>query len=116
MKVWLRLRDAKHKDRAGVMKLFEQNRMGLAIHCAAQPSHYKAKEIPLVDFEVNALGTLNLLEATRRHSPAAVFIMMSAKSATSATCESFARITRTGPTLAASTTFLKKWSRLRPSM
>jgi CDP-paratose 2-epimerase len=65
------------RDRAGIMSLFEQNRFDLVIHCAAQPSHDKAKEIPLVDFEVNALGTLNLLEATRQHSPDAVFIMMS---------------------------------------
>ena len=65
------------RDRAGVMSLFEQNRFDLVIHCAAQPSHDKAREIPLVDFEVNALGTLNLLEATRQHSPDAVFIMMS---------------------------------------
>ena len=65
------------RDRAGVMSLFEQNRFDLVIHCAAQPSHDKAKEIPLIDFEVNALGTLNLLEATRQHCPDAVFIMMS---------------------------------------
>ena len=65
------------RDRAGVMTLFEENRFDLVIHCAAQPSHDKAKEIPLVDFEVNALGTLNLLEATRQHCPDAVFIMMS---------------------------------------
>lgn len=65
------------RDRPGVMALFEQNRFDLVIHCAAQPSHDKAKEIPLVDFEVNALGTMNLLEATRQHSPEAVFIMMS---------------------------------------
>jgi CDP-paratose 2-epimerase len=65
------------RDRTGIMSLFEQNRFDLVIHCAAQPSHDKAKEIPLVDFEVNALGTLNLLEATRQHSPEAVFIMMS---------------------------------------
>ncbi len=59
------------------MSLFEQNHFDLVIHCAAQPSHDKAKEIPLIDFEVNALGTMNLLEATRQHSPEAVFIMMS---------------------------------------
>jgi CDP-paratose 2-epimerase len=59
------------------MSLFEQNGFDLVIHCAAQPSHDKAKEIPLVDFEVNAVGTLNLLEATRQHCPDAVFIMMS---------------------------------------
>lgn len=47
------------------------------IHCAAQPSHDKAKEIPVLDFEVNALGTMNLLELTRQYSPKAVFIFMS---------------------------------------
>jgi len=47
------------------------------IHCAAQPSHDKAKDIPLIDFEVNANGTLNLLELTRIYSPESVFIFMS---------------------------------------
>src|SRR6266849_3498391 len=45
--------------------------------CAAQPSHDKAREIPLIDFEVNALGTINLLEATRQHCPEAVFVFLS---------------------------------------
>jgi CDP-paratose 2-epimerase len=65
------------RDRAALDTLFKANRIDLVIHCAAQPSHDKAKEIPLVDFEVNAVGTINLLEATRRHSPDAVFIHMS---------------------------------------
>ncbi len=47
------------------------------IHCAAQPSHDKASDIPLLDFEVNALGTVNLLEAMRQHCPEAVFLFMS---------------------------------------
>jgi CDP-paratose 2-epimerase len=47
------------------------------IHCAAQPSHDKAKDIPIIDFEVNALGTMNLLELTRQSSPAAAFVFMS---------------------------------------
>jgi CDP-paratose 2-epimerase len=47
------------------------------IHCAAQPSHDKAKEIPTVDFAVNATGTLNMLELTRKYSPNATFIFMS---------------------------------------
>ena len=42
-----------------------------------QPSHDKAREIPFVDFDVNAVGTLNLLEATRQHCRDAVFILMS---------------------------------------
>lgn len=47
------------------------------IHCAAQPSHDKAKDFPLIDFAVNANGTLNLLELTRLHAPDAPFIFMS---------------------------------------
>jgi CDP-paratose 2-epimerase len=47
------------------------------IHCAAQPSHDKAKEIPLVDFEVNAVGTLNVLEGVRRYAQDAVVCYMS---------------------------------------
>ena len=47
------------------------------IHCAAQPSHDWAAKEPFTDFEVNALGTLNLLEFTRKYCPAASFIFMS---------------------------------------
>ncbi len=65
------------RDRPGVMRLFAERPFDLIVHCAAQPSHDKAKDIPLVDFEVNALGTLNLLEATRLHAPQAVFVHMS---------------------------------------
>jgi CDP-paratose 2-epimerase len=65
------------RDRAGIFGLFSAQRFDLVIHCASQPSHDKACEIPLVDFDVNAVGTLNLLEATRHHSPDAVFIHMS---------------------------------------
>jgi len=61
-----------------VRSLFEAHGpFDAVIHCAAQPSHDKAKEIPLLDFEVNAVGTLILLEYTRRCSPDAVFIFMS---------------------------------------
>jgi len=49
----------------------------LVIHTAAQPSHDWAAKEPLTDFHVNATGTLNLLEATRLHSPKAVFIFTS---------------------------------------
>jgi CDP-paratose 2-epimerase len=65
------------RDRAGLDSLFADHRFEKIIHCAAQPSHDKAREIPLLDFEVNALGTLNLLEAARRHCPEAVFVLMS---------------------------------------
>ncbi len=67
--------DIRHRE--AIFNTFRQCKFDLVIHCAAQPSHDKAKEIPLVDFDVNAGGTLNLLEATRLHSPEAVFLLMS---------------------------------------
>jgi CDP-paratose 2-epimerase len=65
------------RDREAIFALFREHRFDRIIHCAAQPSHDKAGEIPLVDFEVNALGTVNLLEATRLFSPDAVFLFIS---------------------------------------
>src|SRR5690348_1959969 len=65
------------RDRAAIEELFRTKRFDLIVHCAAQPSHDKARDIPLLDFEVNALGTLNLLEATRQNSPDAVFTFLS---------------------------------------
>jgi CDP-paratose 2-epimerase len=47
------------------------------IHTAAQPSHPRSIEIPMEDFEINALGTLNLLEAARKYNKAAPFIFCS---------------------------------------
>jgi len=65
------------RDRGAVMGLFERQRFDLVVHCAAQPSHDLAATRPFDDFEVNALGTLNLLEAARQHCPDAVFAHMS---------------------------------------
>lgn len=65
------------RDRQGILQLFTAHRFDLIIHCAAQPSHDKAREIPVVDFDVNAVGTLNLLETARQLCPDAVFIHMS---------------------------------------
>lgn len=65
------------RDRDAVFELFRTEHPDLIIHCAAQPSHDRAAEIPFLDFEVNANGTLNLLEATRQFSPEAVFCHMS---------------------------------------
>ncbi len=65
------------RDKAAMDRLFRDNRFDLIVHCAAQPSHDKAAQIPVLDFEVNALGTMVLLEATRQHCPEAVFIHMS---------------------------------------
>ncbi|MEO5924189.1 MAG: NAD-dependent epimerase/dehydratase family protein [Bryobacteraceae bacterium] len=60
------------RDRQGVRDLFEKERPGFIIHTAAQPSHDLAASIPYDDFDVNAVGTLNLLVAARdfaRESP-----------------------------------------------
>ena len=65
------------RNRKDLFALFEDHSFDLIIHCAAQPSHDKACQIPILDFEVNALGTVNLLEATRLFSPESVFIHMS---------------------------------------
>lgn len=65
------------RDRAAVLGLLKQHRADAIIHCAAQPSHDLAKSRPFDDFEVNATGTLNLLEAARQHCPEAPFIFMS---------------------------------------
>jgi len=67
------------RDREGLRKLFEEYKAGikLIIHAAAQPSHDWAANEPLTDFEINATGTLNLLEMTRLHCPGAVFIFTS---------------------------------------
>jgi CDP-paratose 2-epimerase len=65
------------RDREGIFELFREQRFDAILHCAAQPSHDKAREIPLLDFEVNAVGTANLLEATRQFCAEAAFVFMS---------------------------------------
>src|SRR5438045_380197 len=60
------------RDRQPIRDLFERNRPNFIIHTAAQPSHDKAASIPYEDFDVNAVGTMNLLVAARdfcRESP-----------------------------------------------
>jgi len=57
------------RDRAGVAALVRRLRPGFIVHAAAQPSHDKAAEIPLEDFDVNAGATLNLLAAARASAP-----------------------------------------------
>ncbi|HOE09807.1 MAG TPA: NAD-dependent epimerase/dehydratase family protein [bacterium] len=65
------------RDREAILNLFQDRGFDLVVHCAAQPSHDLAKDRPFDDFDVNAGGTLNLLEATRRYHPDAVFVHMS---------------------------------------
>jgi CDP-paratose 2-epimerase len=67
------------RDATAVDRLFAKYGADIAliIHTAAQPSHDWAAKEPFTDFSVNAVGTLNLLEATRQHCPDAVFIFTS---------------------------------------
>jgi CDP-paratose 2-epimerase len=64
-------------DRERVRTLIQEVRPSLLVHTAAQPSHDRAADIPFLDFEVNAMGTLNLLQAVRETSPETVFVHMS---------------------------------------
>ena len=57
------------RDQKEVSEIICELTPDLIIHCAAQPSHDLAARMPFVDFGVNATGTLNLLEATRRYVP-----------------------------------------------
>ncbi|HUV32281.1 MAG TPA: NAD-dependent epimerase/dehydratase family protein [Devosiaceae bacterium] len=65
------------RDRDGVLDLLETLTPGAIVHTAAQPSHDRAAAIPFDDFDTNAVGTLNLLEAARRHCPQSPFVFMS---------------------------------------
>ena len=65
------------RDRAKVFSLFVEIKPDAIVHTAAQPSHDKAAEIPCEDFDVNAVGTLNLLEATRLACPESPFVHLS---------------------------------------
>jgi CDP-paratose 2-epimerase len=54
-----------------------KNNISVVIHCAAQPSHDWAKDKAFIDFEINAKGTLNLLELTKNYCSKSPFIFMS---------------------------------------
>ena len=59
-----------------IFKKYKKN-ISLIIHCAAQPSHDYGKNYPILDFNVNAAGTLNLLKLTEKYCPESPFIFMS---------------------------------------
>jgi CDP-paratose 2-epimerase len=65
------------RDRAGVLELVKTVRPDVIVHAAAQPSHDRAAAIPFDDFDTNAVGTLNLLEAARQACPESPFVHMS---------------------------------------
>lgn len=65
------------RDRLRISALFKEMPIDTVVHCAAQPSHDLAAKRPLDDFDVNAVGTVNLLEASRLHRPNATFVHLS---------------------------------------
>lgn len=76
------LRDYQHheldiRDRQGVLKLVRAVKPQAIVHAAAQPSHDRAAAIPFDDFDTNAVGTFNLLEAARQACSESPFVHMS---------------------------------------
>jgi CDP-paratose 2-epimerase len=69
--------DVDIRDRSAVGELLAAVRPDLVVHCAAQPSHDLAARRPFDDFDVNAVGTLNLLEAARAACPESPFVFLS---------------------------------------
>jgi len=65
------------RDRQGVLDLVAEVKPDAIVHTAAQPSHDRAAAIPFDDFDTNAVGTLNMLEAARRACPEAPLVHMS---------------------------------------
>lgn len=65
------------RRRDDILRLLAETRPDLIVHTAAQPSHDLAASRPFDDFDVNAVGTMNMLEATRQNAPEAVFVHMS---------------------------------------
>lgn len=65
------------RDRSGLIDLITTVKPNAIVHTAAQPSHDRAASIPFDDFDTNAVGTFNLLEATRRYSTEIPFVHLS---------------------------------------
>jgi len=65
------------RNRMALCDIFDKERPDIIIHCAAQPSHDLARDCPFDDFEINANGTLHLLEAVRQTNKDCIFIHMS---------------------------------------
>ncbi len=76
------LRDFHHheadiRDREAILRIVKEIAPDAVVHTAAQPSHDRAADIPFDDFDTNAVGTFNMLEAVRRHSLHVPFVHMS---------------------------------------
>ena len=82
LKSLLELREYTHNDFSitdlrKVDSLIQSEKPDLIIHAAAQPSHDYSATIPYVDFQVNSVGTMNLLEAVRKYCPESPFVFVS---------------------------------------
>lgn len=69
--------DIRDRDALGKVMAHYGHDIALVVHAAGQPSHDWAVREPLTDFDVNAVGTINMLEHTRQHCPDAAFIFTS---------------------------------------
>lgn len=69
--------EADVRDKATVEMLFRSVRPAAVVHAAGQPSHDYANTAPAEDFDINAVGTVNLLDAARKHAPASPFVYLS---------------------------------------
>jgi CDP-paratose 2-epimerase len=69
--------DVDIRNRSAVLDLLQTIKPDAIVHAAAQPSHDLAASMPFDDFDTNAVGTLNLLEAARRSCPESPFVCMS---------------------------------------
>lgn len=65
------------RDDIAIERIFRNDTFDVIIHTAGQPSHSWSEKEPLTDFDINARGTLILLEATRKYSPKAKFVFCS---------------------------------------
>jgi len=65
------------RDRPGILALVRSLRPSAIVHAAAQPSHDRAAAIPFDDFDTNAVGTMNVLEAARQACPESPFLFLS---------------------------------------
>lgn len=65
------------RDHAALEEIFKKHSFDIIVHTAAQPSHDWAAKEPITDFDINARGTLLLLENFRKHSPKATFVFTS---------------------------------------
>lgn len=65
------------RNREGVLQIMKDIQPDAIVHTAAQPSHDRAADIPFQDFDTNAVGTFNLLEATRQYNTSVPFVHLS---------------------------------------